>query len=69
MRSIIRIEHIEERKTRQGKIFYRTHALLDDGTTAYGYGKDFDLEDRVEVFHDPKWDVIKMRKPKYRVDN
>lgn len=66
MRKIVSIEHVEERSTSNGKIYYRTYAILDDGTEAVGYGKDFDLQDRVEVFHDPKWDVIKM--VKYTID-
>lgn len=43
------------------KEYWRTYALLDDGTEATGYGKDFNLNDKVEVFY--HWGVIKMRKP------
>ncbi len=62
MRTIIKIEHIEERKDKKGKVYWRTHAVVDDGTAAIGYGKDFDLGMRVQVFHDPKYDQIKMIK-------
>lgn len=61
MRTIIKIEWVEPRKTAVGrKPYWRTHALLDDGTEAIGYGKDFDLGDKVEVFF--HWNTVKMRK-------
>lgn len=66
MRRILSIENIEERRRFNvdglEKVYWRTYALLDDGSEAIGYGKDFDLGDLVEVFHDSKWDTIKMRK-------
>lgn len=62
MRTIISIEHIEEKKTEAGKTYWRTHALLDDGTEAIGYGKDFDIEEKVECFFDEKWGIVKMKK-------
>lgn len=61
MRKIIKIEHVEKRRGLINKEpYWRTHALLDDGTQAVGYGKDFDLGDKVEVFY--HWGQIKMRK-------
>ena len=61
MRKIIRIEHIEERKDSKGKTFFRTHAILEDGSEVVGYGKDFDLGDLVESFW--HYNQAKMRKP------
>lgn len=61
MRSIIKIEGVEERKSRLGKRYYRTYAILDDGTEAVGYGSDFDLGDKVQVFY--HYGVVKFRKP------
>lgn len=63
MRTIIRIDHVESRTDTKNKTYWRTHATLDDGTEAIGFGKDFDLKDKVEAFFDEKWGVIKMRKP------
>lgn len=61
MRTIIKVEHVEEKQDKEGNLYWRTHAVLDDGTEAIGYGKDFDLEDKVEVFY--HWEQTKMRKP------
>lgn len=64
MRTIISVEHIQRCKaTDTEKEYWRTHAIVDDGTECVGYGKDFDIGDKVEVFHDVKWDTVKMRKP------
>lgn len=60
MRKILAIEHVEKRKNGvTGKEYWRTHAVLDDGTECIGYGKDFDLNDSVEVFLHKG--IIKMR--------
>lgn len=64
MRKIVQIEHIEERKDKQGKTYFRTHAVLDDGSKVIGFGKEFDLDDAVESFYDIKFDTHKMRKTK-----
>lgn len=62
MRTIIRIEHIESKRAKMSrKLYWRTYAVLDDGTEAIGYGKGFDLGDEVEVFF--HWGQVKMRKP------
>lgn len=60
MRKIIKIEHVEQREDKNGKTFWRTYAVVDDGTECVGWGKDFDLGDMVEVFL--HYGVIKMRK-------
>jgi len=50
-----------ERKTsKKGDEYHLTHALLDDGTEAIGYGTDFVPTDKVEVFF--HYNKIKMRK-------
>ena len=62
MRKIIKIENVEMLKDDHNEPYWRTHAVVDDGTECVGFGKDFDLGDKVEVFHDSKWDKVKMRK-------
>lgn len=61
MREIIRIEGTEERKDKNGKRYYRTYAILDDGSEVTGFGSDFDLGDKVQSFFHRG--VCKMRKP------
>ncbi len=62
MRKIIEIEGVEEKVSKEGTTYWRTYAVLDDGTEAVGWGKDFDLDDQVEVFYHR--DTIKMQKKK-----
>ena len=50
MLKIISIEHIEEKKDKRNKTYWRTHVILSDGTEAVGYGKDFDLGQPVVAF-------------------
>lgn len=64
MRTIIKIEHVEELKDKKGKTYWRTHAILDDGSEVVGYGKDFDLGNKVESFF--HYGQHKMRLP---IDN
>lgn len=61
MRRIVRIEHVEPNISKEGKKYWKTYAVLDDGTEAVGFGNDFDLEDKVEVFFHDAYDVVKMR--------
>lgn len=61
MRKIIKIDFVQELRDKQNKRYFRTYAVLDDGTEAVGFGKDFDLGDKVQVFL--HYGVIKMRKP------
>lgn len=60
MRRIIRIEGVEKKRSKLGKTYWRTFAVLDDGTEATGWGKDFDLQDSVEVFF--HFNTVKMKK-------
>lgn len=69
MRKIIKIVGIEERKDRHGRVFYRTHALLDDGNECVGFGLGFEIGNEVESFYDDKWQVAKMKKPENSADN
>lgn len=62
MKKILRIEGVEEKMSKAGKKYWRTYAILDDGTEAIGWGKDFDLGDPVEVFYHKE--TVKMRKGK-----
>ncbi len=67
MRTIHEIEHVERLKDKDNVPYFRTHAVLDDGGTAVGFSRsshEFDLEDKVEVFFDPKHNMIKMRHSK-----
>lgn len=64
MRTIKEIAHVERMLDKDNVPFYRTYAIMDDGTECVGFSRErnaFDLEDSVEVFHDPEFDVIKMR--------
>ena len=67
MRTIISIEHIEERKDKMGRPYWRTHAIVTDDMgnkeEAVGWGKDYDLGDKVEFFHDDQWNQNKMQHP------
>lgn len=65
MRRIISIQHIKIWKDKIGKKHWRTYAILDDGTDeVQGYGKDFDVDDEVEVFYHRDYGIIKMQHPK-----
>lgn len=61
MKTIIKIIGKEGLISKKGKAYYRTHALLEDGTEAVGYGPDFEINDKVEVFY--HYETVKMRKP------
>lgn len=58
MRTILAILFVEV-KHKDEKPYYLTHALVDDGTECIGYGRNFKLNDSVEVFL--HWGKIKMR--------
>jgi hypothetical protein len=60
MLTIIKIEWVEEKKDRKGRTYWKTHALLSDGTEAVGFGKDFDLGMGVVAFYHREH--IKMKK-------
>jgi hypothetical protein len=64
---IIEIIHVEEKQDRRGKTYWRTHAILSDGTEAIGWGKDFDLGTRVSTFF--HHEITKMKKYKVDKDN
>lgn len=64
MRTILRIDHIEEKTNAKGDIYHRTHATLEDGEECVGFGKDFKVGDLVMVFYDDKWGLCKMMKKK-----
>lgn len=61
MRTILEILWIDRKESKSGDSYFKTTALLDDGTEATGFGREFKVADEVEVFHDQKWDVIKMK--------
>lgn len=59
MRTILEILWIDRRKSKAGDSYFKTMALLDDGTEAEGYGREFKVSDPVEVFY--HWGQIKMK--------
>jgi len=61
MRKVIKILYTEKRNHQAGD-YHRTHIVVDDGQVAVYYGNDVKLGDELEVFYDPKWDVVKARK-------
>lgn len=67
MRTIIEIENIEE-WVKDGKKHFRTHAVVQkandplDTEEVVGYGKDYDIGDKVEVFFDTSHNTAKMQK-------
>lgn len=63
MHRIISILGVEERRDKDNKLYYRTHARLDTGEEVVGWGSDFEIGDEVMHFYSPEFDVIKMRKP------
>lgn len=60
MRTIIEIEGVEKKMSKEGTPYWRTYAVVDDGTECIGFGKDFDLGDKVEVFFHKG--IVKMKK-------
>lgn len=51
IQTIIRIEGVEQNINKHGKTYWRTYALLDDGLECVGFGKDYDLGDKVTAFY------------------
>jgi hypothetical protein len=64
LRRIIKILHVQEHTDKNGETYWKTHAMIDDGSEVQGYGKDFAEGDWVESFLDLKWNIHKIRKPK-----
>lgn len=62
MRLIKEILWIDRKKSKAGNTYFKTTALLDNGEEATGFGKEFKEGDEVQVFHDYRWDEIKMRR-------
>ena len=63
MRTIIDIEYIDEKIDKNGKAYFLTTALLDDGTEAVGWGEGFARGDKVEVWFEERYNRINMRRP------
>lgn len=68
MRTIKHIVGIEKKWDKSGKEYWITHAILDDGEEARGFGPDFEEGDKVQVFYEPVFDQIKMQKSKKKID-
>lgn len=64
MRTIVSIKRVHEWVDGNNKPHKKTFVVLDDGLEAAGYGTDFQVGDSVEVFHDDKWNQVKVRKGK-----
>jgi hypothetical protein len=56
---IIKIEGIET-WVKDNKRHSRTHAILESGEEAKGYGSDFAVGDDVSYFFQEEWNTIKM---------
>lgn len=41
---------VERKESKKSETYWKTTALLDDGTEAQGYGREFKVDDPVEVF-------------------
>lgn len=63
---IIFVEYVASHVSKRGQPYKITHAVLDDGTEAEGFGNDFKVGDKVEVFFD--WGKIKMSKVEWGVN-
>lgn len=62
---ILKIEGVMSWKSK-GKLHHRTYVVLDDGEEAVGYGKDFQVNNKVErFFHKGQ---IKVRLPARKKD-
>ncbi len=62
MKRIVRIDHTERRLDKHRRVYFRTHAILDTGEEAVGYGNNFQVGDLVEYWFDKQWNVCKMQK-------
>jgi DNA phosphorothioation-dependent restriction protein DptG len=61
---IIRIEDVVEYENKTtGKPFWRTFAVLDDGSEVQGYGKGFHLDQLVESWYNKEYDYHEMAPP------
>ena len=60
MPTILRIDRVFEWQDASGKTHYRTYATMTDGDELAGYGKDYQVGDKVERFYHRE--VGKMRK-------
>ena len=63
MRKILKIIGVQEKRT-SNSVYYKTLALVDDGTECWGFGDDFKVGDEVMVYLHKQYDEIKMEKPK-----
>lgn len=64
MRTIIKIIGVQEKRT-GNRIYYKTLALLDDGSEAWGFSdtdSGYAVNDLVEHFYDHAHNEEKMRK-------
>ena len=63
MRTIIEIIGIEEKESKKGDKYHITYATLDDGMEVRGYGEDYSVGDKVEVWYSPEYDTNNMKHP------
>ena len=61
MKRIIKIEGVTEH-TKDNKRYSITHAILEDGTEASGYGTEFEIGDSVEYWWEERYNKVKMVK-------
>ena len=60
MIAIDKIIRVESALSKDSVPYYRTYAICG-GDEVVGFGNDYKVGEKVEVFFDPKWDVAKMQ--------
>lgn len=72
MKRIHEITHIEEKVDKNGEPYFKTYAVMEDGTEAEAFSKnrdEFKVNDPCEVFLHFQYDTIKFRhSPKSNLD-
>lgn len=61
LRFIKKILSVERKKSAVMKDYYVTTILDSEGDESQGFGKDFEVGARVEVFFDEKWNKAKFQ--------
>lgn len=62
MRKILKIIKVEMKLDASGKYYWRTLALVEGGDVVSGYGKDWQVGEKVTAFFDDRYQVAKMQK-------
>jgi len=71
MKQIEEIVTVAKHKDKDGKVYYRTHAIVN-GNEVSGWSRDpkeFKVGDEVVYYFDDKWHTAKMEKPNAKKTN